>query len=300
MLRDNFLALKSQGLQNAASYCLIVGLLLLFLPKIASTSISSKDPVSGPESESASSNSPTPAHSNLNAGSLPKPIATPVIDSLPSSTHLPSTALDGAVGKIVRSPVTVPLVNRAPAVTAERASSQLERPSQSFDPAVVTAPPGLPRVRPDRQSEQAQVTQAHEPRSSYDDQSRADTAQRLAELGFRTDWRAHSLAELLDWESRLTTANRLQSLGYPVDWRSYTLSSMLDCESRITTATRLQDLGLTVDWRSRSLSEMLDWESRIGTAERIKELGYSFDWHKYSLSQLLQMEIQIHRKQAGY
>lgn len=131
----------------------------------------------------------------------------------------------------------------------------------SVVPAVGTTPslrqnnsliPSLPRSRVD--------TSSSSTLASLDRQSRAESAERLKQLGIKVDWKAHSLLELLDWESRIEAANRLRILGMTVDWRSHPLLELLDWESRIETANRLKDQGINVNWRQHSLLELLQIE----------------------------------------
>ncbi len=127
-------------------------------------------------------------------------------------------------------------------------------------------------------------------RLSFDDESRASTANRLKRLGVDADWQKHSLSDLLDMESRASTANRLKRLGVDADWQKHSLSTLLDAESRASTANRLKRLGVDADWQKHSLSTLLDAESRASTADRLKRCGVSVDWRQYTLSQLLDME----------
>lgn len=167
----------------------------------------------------------------------------------------------------------------------------LRRAKAEYKPPVTSQPKPQPQTSSQPRSRLPTAAGTVKPTNlSYEEQSRYDTAQRLARLGHSMDWRTNSLANMLDAESRIGTANRLARLGHNVDWRTISLSDMLDAESKIGTANRLARLGYKVDWRTTSLRDMLDAESRIGTANRLKRRGISVDWRNYSLTQLLDME----------
>lgn len=167
----------------------------------------------------------------------------------------------------------------------------LRRAKAQYKPSVASQPKSQPQTSSQPRSSTPPVAVTAKPENlSYEEQSRYNTAQRLARLGHNVNWRTSSLADMLDAESRIGTANRLARLGHNVDWRTSSLGDMLDAESKIGTANRLARLGYKVDWRTMSLTDMLDAESRIGTANRLKRRGISVDWRNYSLSQLLNME----------
>ena len=167
----------------------------------------------------------------------------------------------------------------------------LRRAKAEYKPPATSQPRPQPQTSSQPRSSSPSAAATVKPANlSYEEQSRYDTAQRLARLGHSMDWRTSSLADMLDTESRIGTANRLARLGHNVDWRTTSLGDMLDAESKIGTANRLARLGYKVDWRTSSLNDMLDAESRIGTANRLKRRGISVDWRNYSLTQLLDME----------
>lgn len=162
-----------------------------------------------------------------------------------------------------------------------------------YKPPVVSQPkPQAQASLQPRSNTPAAVITAKPGNLSLEEQSKYNTAQRLARLGYDVDWQTSSLTNMLDAESRINTANRLARLGYKVDWRNYSLADMLDAESKIGTAARLARLGYNVDWRTTSLTDMLDAEARIGAANRLIRKGISVDWRNYSLTQLLNMEYR--------
>ena len=108
-----------------------------------------------------------------------------------------------------------------------------------------------------RSSIHSAVNKATPTNLSFEEQSKYDSAQRLAQLGYNIDWQTNSLTDLLDAEGRIGAANRLAQLGYNVDWRTNSLTDMLNAEARIGAAYRLKQKGISVNWQNYTLTQLL-------------------------------------------
>ena len=111
-----------------------------------------------------------------------------------------------------------------------------------------------------RSSIHSAVNKATPTNLSFEEQSKYDSAQRLAQLGYNIDWQTNSLTDLLDAEGRIGAANRLAQLGYNVDWRTNSLTDMLNAEARIGAAYRLKQKGISVNWQNYTLTQLLSME----------------------------------------